>query len=166
MEPYTDINQQHWEFPFLDKLIIDWRVLLHDTGDELRVPEDFWDESPIRHVEINVGNRSTGIKERSADNLSRIWEVTHETGDILAHLHLPVLESAVIRIDHNHAILNGGIGADVLSKRIKVHQWKETLKRWDLTFSFDLGDDPDDDFTDVSFLLRRSICTADSLICR
>lgn len=37
-----------------------------------------------------------------------------------------------------------------------MQQWKETMKVLGLTFSFHLGDDPDDDFRDVSRLLLKS----------
>jgi hypothetical protein len=134
----------------LHRLIIDWRVFIHGTGGDLRIPEDIWEDSTVRELEVTVGTRSTGIKTRSRHRRGEFFKALNEAGDMFGHLHLPVLETAVVRIDSNHGIIDGRSTGDVLAEKFTLGHWGKTVRRLELTVSFDLGNDPDDDFADVS----------------
>jgi hypothetical protein len=147
-----DLNYLLEYFPQVDKLIIDWRVLLSETDedDRLFVPYDIYAHPRTRELEINIGNKSAGIVDSGGDPEELLPAIAAETRDLLAHLHLPFLESLSIRIDVNDPIPVDPTFWYALADGIKLEKWGKTLKRVDLVISFDLGNEPDAEVRDVS----------------
>jgi hypothetical protein len=153
---WADLNFPLERYPNIDKLIVNWRLLLHDTEDRLLEPQDFYADPPVRELEIYVGSKSTGIIDSGGEPQRLFSAIIKETEDVVTNLHLPVLESLFLRIDINEPLPEDEVEWDLLAECIKMRKWKKTLKRVDLVISFDLGDEPDTEVPDVSPLFKES----------
>jgi hypothetical protein len=139
--------------PNLDKLIVDWRIFLHETENCLLEPEEVYSVPETRELELYIGSKSTGINESGGEPWEFFSAIVEETGDLLAHLHLPFLESLFLRIDVNEPIPNEPFEHstwDLFAERIAVDKWAKTLKRVDLVISFDLGEEPHSEVLEVN----------------
>lgn len=147
---WIDLNYLLDYLPNVDKLIVHWRLFLHETEDRLLEPQEDFPETEIRELELFIGNKSTGIVDSGEDSEEMLPAIVKETEDLLAHIHLPVLESLFLRMDINEPLVDDDGDWDELAEGIKLGRWEKTLKRVDVVISFDLGDEPDMEVSDVS----------------
>jgi hypothetical protein len=129
-EEDPDLNMLLWGFPNLVKLVLDWRVSLHDTENSLLVPEEIFEDPPVKELEINIGTQSSDLilPGHDIDQRKLLSGIAAETG------HIPENE----------------VDWEVLADAFKLDRWGSTLKQLEVVVGFELGDQPVEEVSAVS----------------